>query len=108
MDPVEERGVRERAQEDSLQQTEQKGLSADGAYRLRDILARRVDTFWRALRGDPPARMEPMRESVRAKPRPYDPVKTVWLTSCIAALVTFGLLVRNIQAVWASPAMTVR
>ncbi|CAM9423666.1 unnamed protein product, partial [Sphacelaria rigidula] len=40
---------------------EQKGLSADGACRLRDILARRVDTFRRALRGDPPGCVEPMR-----------------------------------------------
>ena len=32
-------------------------------------------------------------------------MKTGWLASCIAALGAFGLLVRNIQAVWASPAM---
>ena len=34
-------------------------------------------------------------------------VKTGWLASCIAALVAFGLIVWNIQAVWASPAMPV-
>ncbi|CAM9773302.1 unnamed protein product, partial [Sphacelaria rigidula] len=85
--------------EDSVRQAEQKGLSADGAHCLCNILARRVDTFHRALRGDPPARVEPMREAVKAKPRRCDPVKTVWLASCIAVLVAFGLLVRNIQAV---------
>ena len=42
--------------EDSVQQAEQSGLSADGACRLRDILPRRVDAFRRVLRGDPPAR----------------------------------------------------
>ena len=44
---------------------------------------------------------------MKARPRRYDPVKTGWLASCIAALVAFGLIVWNIQVVWASPAMTV-
>ena len=44
---------------------------------------------------------------MKARPSRYDPVKTGWLTSCIPALVAFGLIVRNIQAVWASPAMAV-
>ena len=114
MDQMGTRGTRDGALEDSVQQAEQSGLSADGACRLRDILSRRIDAFRRALRGDPPARVEPMRvqveqhaQAVNARPRRYDPVKTGWLASCIAALVAFGLLVRNIQAVWASPAMAV-
>ncbi|CAM9842572.1 unnamed protein product, partial [Sphacelaria rigidula] len=82
--------------ENSVRQAEQKGLSADGAHCLRDILARRA--FRRALCGDPPARVEPMKEAVKAKPRRCDPVKTVCLASCIAVLMTFGLLVRNVQA----------
>ncbi|CAM9301856.1 unnamed protein product [Sphacelaria rigidula] len=71
-------------------------------------------TFRLALRGDPPARAEPMRghlkpqaKAVKANPRRYDPVKTEWLAPCIAALLVFGLVVRNIQPVWASPAMVV-
>ena len=82
MFPMEERGARDRALEDSVQQAEKSGLSADGACRLRDILSRRVDAFRRALRGDPPAHMEPMRihlkpqaQAVKARPRRYDPVK---------------------------------
>ena len=51
--------------------------------------------------------LKPQAQAVKARPRRYDPVKTGWLASCIAALVAFGLLVRNIQAVWASPAMAV-
>ncbi|CAM9159067.1 unnamed protein product, partial [Sphacelaria rigidula] len=102
IDPAEERGAGEHALEDSVRQAEQKGLSADGAYRLRDISARGVDTFSRALRGDPPARVEPMRDAVKVKPRRYDPMETGWLASYIAALVAFGLVVRNIRAVWAS------
>ena len=112
MDQMGTRGTRERALEDSVQQAERSGLSADGACRLRDILSRRVDVFRRALRGDPPARVEPMRvhlkpqaQAVKARPRRYDTVKTGWLASCIVALGAFGLLVRNIQVVWASPAM---
>ena len=114
MDPMEERGARDRALENFVQQAEQSGLSADGACRLRDILSRCVDALRRALRGDLPASVEPMRvhlkpeeQSVKARPRRYDPVKTGWLASCIAALVAFGLLVRNIQALSASPAMAV-
>ncbi|CAN0092762.1 unnamed protein product, partial [Sphacelaria rigidula] len=95
------------ALDDSVRQAEQKGLSADGSYCLRDILARRVDTFRRVLRDIPPARVEPMKDTVKAKPRRCDPVKTVWLTSCIAVLVAFGLLIKNIQAVWARPAKAV-
>ncbi|CAM9630128.1 unnamed protein product, partial [Sphacelaria rigidula] len=102
------------ALEDSVQQGEQKGLSADGAHCLRDILARRVDTFRRVLHGDPPARVEPMRvqlkpqaKAVKAKPRRYDLVKTVWLSSCIAALVAFGSLDGSIQAMWARLTMAV-
>ncbi|CAN0000055.1 unnamed protein product, partial [Sphacelaria rigidula] len=95
------------ALEDSVRQAEQKGLSADGAHCLRDNCTRRVDIFRRALRGHPPARVGPMKEAVKAKPRRCDPVKTVWLASCIAVLVASGLLARNIQAVWASPAKSV-
>lgn len=114
MDPAEERTARERALEDSVQQAEQSGLSVDGAIRLRDILARRVGAFRRALCGDPPAQVEPMRvqlkpqaKAVKATPRRYDPVKKDWLSKCIAALVFFGFVYHNIQAVWASPAMAV-
>ena len=51
--------------------------------------------------------LKPQAQAVKARPRRYDPVKTGWLASCIVALGVFGLLVRNIQVVWASPAMAV-
>ena len=38
MDPMEERGARDIALKDGVQQAEQSGLSADGACRLRNIL----------------------------------------------------------------------
>ncbi|CAM9316384.1 unnamed protein product, partial [Hapterophycus canaliculatus] len=104
----------ERALRDSVEEAVQNGLSADGACRLRDILGRRVNAFRRALRGNPPARVEPMRvqlkpraKAVKAKPRRYNPVRIEWLAPWIAALAAFGLLVRNIQAMWASPVMAV-
>ena len=52
--------------------------------------------------------LKPQAQAEKARPRRYDPVKTGWLASCIAALVAFGLIVWNIQAVWASPATAVR
>ena len=113
-DPMEQRGARDRALEDSVQQAEESGLCADAACRLRDLLSRRVYVFRCALRGDPPERVEAMRvhlkpqaQPVKARPCRYDPVKTGWLASCIVALVAFGLIVRNIEAVRASPAMAV-
>ena len=57
MDPMEQRGARDRALEDSVQQAEESGLSADGACLLRDVLSRRVDAFRRAMLGDPPDRV---------------------------------------------------
>ena len=51
--------------------------------------------------------LKPQAQAVKARPRRYDPVQTGWLASCIVALGAFGLLVRNIQAVWASPSMAV-
>ena len=106
LDPMEERGARDKALEDSVQQEEEGGPSADGACRLRHVLSRRVDAFRRALRGDLPERVEPMRvhlkpqaQAVKARTRRYDPVKTGWLASCIAALVAFSLIVRNTQDV---------
>ena len=75
---MEERGARDRALEDSVQQAEQSGLRADGECRLRDILSRRVGACRRALRGDPPGRVGPMRvhlkpqvQAVKARPRRY-------------------------------------
>ena len=51
--------------------------------------------------------LKPGASAVKAKPRWYDPVKTSWLASCAAALLVFGLVFRNLQAVWSSPAMAV-
>ena len=86
MDQKGTRGTRDRAVEDSVHLAAQRGLRADGACRLCDILSRRVDAFCRALRGDPPARVEPMRvqlkpqaQAVKARPRRSDPVKTCLL-----------------------------
>ncbi|CAM9930082.1 unnamed protein product, partial [Sphacelaria rigidula] len=75
------------------------GLTVSKAERSRGILYRHVNAFRRALRGDPPARVEPMRvtlkpgaAAVKANPRRYDPVKSSWLASCMVALVAFGLV----------------
>ena len=72
LDPMEERGARDRALEDSVQQAEKSGLSADGACRSRDILSRQVDAFRRALQGDPPARVEPVSCLLYTSPSPRD------------------------------------
>ena len=90
------------------------GLSVSKAKRLRGISSRRFNAFRRALRGDPPAPVEPMRvqlkpgaSAVKTKPRRYNPVKTSWLASFVAALLAFGLAFRNLQAVGSIPAIAV-
>ena len=88
--------------EESVTDAVAQGLSVSKAKRLRGIVSRRFNAFRRALRGDPPAHVEPMlfqlkpgASAVKAKPRRYDPVKTSWVTSCVAALLAFGLVFRT-------------
>ena len=114
MEPAQEESARKVALEKGVADAVAAGLSVSKAERLREILARRCNAFRRALRGDPPARVEPMRvqlkpraTAVKAKPRVYDPVKSHWLGACMTALLAFGLVFRNLQAVWSSPAMAV-
>ena len=48
-----------------------------------------------------------IRDRVKMKPRRYDPRKSSWLASCMGALLALGLVYRNLQAVWSSPAMAI-
>ena len=104
MDPAEEESARKVALEESVTDAVAQGLSV--SKRLRGMFSRRFNAFRRALRGDPPARVEPMRvqlkpgaSAVKAKPRRYDPVKTSRLASCVVALLAFRLVFRELQAV---------
>ena len=114
IDPAEEESARKVALEESVTDAVAQGLSASKAERLRGIVSRRFDAFRRALRGDPSARVEPMRvqlksgaSAAKAEPWRYDPLKTSWLASWVAVLLAFGLVFGNLQAVWSSPAMAV-
>ena len=76
MDPAHEESARKVALEESVTDAVAQGLSVLKAERLREILCRRFNVFRRALRGDPPARVEPMHvklktwtSAVKAKPR---------------------------------------
>ena len=109
MDLAEEESARKVALAVSITDAVAQGLSVSKAERLHGILNRCFYAFRRALRGDPPARVEPMgvqlkpgASVVKAKPRRYDPVKRSWLASCVAALLAFGLVFRNLQAVWSN------
>ena len=112
MDSAEEESARKVALEESVTDAVARGLSVSKAKRLRGVLTRHFNAFRRALRGDPPARVEPMRVQLKpgasaVKARRCDLVKTSWLASCVAALLAFGFGFRNQQAVWSSPAMAV-
>ena len=73
------------------------GLSVSKAERLRGVLSRRFNAFRRALRGDPLRAWSPCVFSQNLGR--YDLVKTRWLALCVAALLAFGLVFRNLQAV---------
>ena len=45
------------------------GLSAEGRARLREILDQRSNAFQRGLRGDPPARVEPLTVTFKPEQR---------------------------------------
>ena len=114
MDPAEEESAKTVALKESVTDAVAQGISVSKADRLRWILSRRFNAFRRALRDDPPTRVEPMRvqrkpgaSAVKANPKRYDPVKTSWLASCVAALLACRPVFRNLQAVWFSPAMAV-
>ena len=88
MDPADEECARKVALEESVTDAVAQGLSVSKAERLRDVLHRHFNAFRRALREDPPARVEPMRvklkpgaTAVKIKPRRYDPKKSSWLAS---------------------------
>ena len=66
MDPADEVSARRVALEESVTDAVEQGLSVSKAERLRGVLHRHFNAFRRALRDDPPARVEPMR--VKLKP----------------------------------------
>ncbi|CAN0495701.1 unnamed protein product, partial [Hapterophycus canaliculatus] len=80
MEPAEEESARKVALEEGVTNAVAAGLSESKSERLRGILSRRFNAFRLARRGDPPARVEPMRvplkpgaSAVKAKPRRYEP-----------------------------------
>ena len=66
IDPAEEDSARKIALKESVTDAVAQGLSVSKAESLRWILSRHFNAFRRALRGDPPARVEPIR--VQLKP----------------------------------------
>ena len=67
--------------------------------RLREVIASRWNAFRRGLRrGDPPARAEPLRVTLKprappVKPRPsvFNPIRTASLAACMARWRLWGL-----------------
>ena len=113
MGPEEELRARSEALEEAVLASVTAGLDESHVERLRDVTGRRWNAFRRILRRrDPSVRVEPLRVTlkpgarpVKARPRVYHPVKTAWLAACMASLADLGLVILNMQAVWASVAM---
>ena len=60
MDPAEEESARKVAPEESVTDAVAHGLRVSKAERLRGVWSCRFNAYRRALRGDPPAHVEPM------------------------------------------------
>ena len=87
-------------------------LSVWGGARLREILDRHWNVFRRGPRGYPPALVEsltvtfkPEAKVVKTRGRVYSQIKTAWMATCIGTLAALGLVVHNLQAMWASTTM---
>ena len=114
MSPEEEVWARSEALEGAVQASAATGMGESYVKRLREVIGRRWNVFRRGLRwGDPPARVEPLRVTlkpgarpVKARLRVYNPIKTAWLAACMASLAALGLVFLSLQAMWASAAMS--
>ena len=84
MSPEEESRARSEALEEAVLASAAAGWDESHVERLRDVVGRRWNVFRRVLRrGDPPARVEPLRvtlkpgaRQVKARPPVYNHVKT--------------------------------
>ena len=90
MEPEQEGGQRAVALAKAMETVSANDLSAEGEARLREILNRRWNAFRGGLRGDPPARVEPLTvtfkpetKGVKARERANSPIKTAWMAICI-------------------------
>ena len=108
MRPEEELRARSEALEGAIE-ARATGLRDSHVERLPQVIGRCWNAFRHGLpRGDPPARVGPLRVTlkpgtrpVKARPRVYNLIKTAWLASYAA----LGLVLLNMQPVWASVAM---
>ncbi|CAN0055365.1 unnamed protein product, partial [Sphacelaria rigidula] len=112
MAPEQELAERKVALEEAVLAAAKNGMSESGVGKLRELVNRRANAFRRALRGNPPARVEPLTVTfkpgaavVKARPRAYSPVRMIWLARYMATLVALRLVFRSLQAVWASAAV---
>ena len=89
------------------------GLSAGDGARLREILDQHWNAFWRGLRGDPSARVEPLtvtfkleEKMIKARGCVYSPIRTARLATlepwsrsarCYATCRLCGLVQRQLR-----------
>lgn len=86
------------------------GATKQELAKLQEIIASHRDVWRVKLRGDPPARVTPLKVEVqtgaapvRARPRRYTPEAKAFMKEFTDLLVKYGLAYRNPNARWASP-----
>ena len=115
MEAGEEVAARREALVGALRVAVEVGLPEGCVAELEEIvLGECFDAFRRALTGETPARVAPMRvtlkqgadlSQVKAKPRVYPPEKSAWLKEHFELLCETGMVYPNPQAICASVAM---
>ena len=117
MNVHEERALRRECLEEAVSEAARRGMPLGAVERLRRVILRaRFEGFRRALTGEPPADVEPLRvklrpgadlQRVKAKPRMVAPEKREWLEKQMEQLMLANMVYANPQASCASAAMAV-
>lgn len=105
MSPEEDTPTRFEALDNAVNASADAGLEEQHMQCLRQVVGRRWSAFRRGLRmGDPLARVEPLRVTlkpgarpVKGRPRVCNPIKAGWLSACIASLAALGFVVPNMR-----------
>lgn len=86
------------------------GATGPQLRQLKRVIEKHPDVWRVRLRGDPPARVTPLKlvlkdgvEPYRAKARPVTPLTHAFLKAFVKQLLRFGLVRRNTNSRWGSP-----
>lgn len=106
INPDKELTARKGSLERGTSEVKENNKPGDQVERLRGIPARHMNAARKALRGDPPGPSEDITVKLKwgswalnARPRRYEPSRSVWFAGCTAIRIAFELVVFRLQAI---------